>query len=114
VLRDLTLGIGAVAAILWLTFFATPGSVEVATLIAAVGTGIWFASVSAHRLVDHRNRPNPMVFGLTALAAMLVLAAAAVISTATLFLVVFITVVGGTVGLIRAIRFGLQLGDDVR
>ena len=112
--RDLTLGVGAVGAILWLTFFASPGSVEVATLIASVGMAIWFASVTAHRLVDHRRRPHPMVFSLAGLAAMLVLVAATVISTATLFLVVAVTVSGATAGLIRAIRFGLHPQDEAR
>jgi hypothetical protein len=37
-----------------------------------------------------------------------------VISTATLFLVVAVTVSGATAGLIRAIRFGLHPQDEAR
>ncbi len=110
--RDLTLGIGFVAIILWLTFFASAGSVQVATLIAAVAMGIWFASVPPHRLVDDRRRPHPLVFGLTLLGALLVLVAAAVISTATVFLVGLITLTGAGVGLVRAVRFGMHTNGD--
>jgi len=111
--RDLTLGIAFVAAILWLTFFASAGSVQVATLIAAVAMGIWFATVPPLRLVDHHRRPHPLVFGLTLLGALLVIVAAAVLSTATVFLVGLITLTGAGVGLVRAVRFGMGMNGDI-
>ena len=109
--RDLTLGIGFVAGLMWLMFFATPGSVEVATLAVGVAALIWFATVPPGRLVDHKGRPSVFVFGLAGLGAAVVIVASTVISTGTVFLLVAITLGALIVGLTRAIRLGLVQGD---
>ncbi len=96
--------IAAVA--LWLTFFGSIGLVQVATLAAAVVAFIWFGSVDPRRLVGPSGRPHPMVFGLTALGIALVVTAAVLLQTATLFLIGLVAAVAGTVGFVRAIRFG--------
>ena len=105
--RDLTLGIGFVAALMWLMFFATPGSIEVATLAVGVGLLIWFATVPAERLIDQRGRPSVVVFVLAGLGAAVVIVASTVISTGTVFLLVAITLAGIITGLTRAIRMGM-------
>lgn len=105
--RDLTLGVGSVVGLMWLMFFATPGSIEVATLAVGVAALIWFSTVTPHRLVDGRGRPSVVVFGLAGLAAAVVIVASTVISTGTVFLLVAVTLSGLIVGLTRAIRVGL-------
>jgi FMN reductase [NAD(P)H] len=56
--RDLAFGVGVSAAVLWLTFFASPGAVVVATLVLAVIALIWFATVDPARLHDDRGHPQ--------------------------------------------------------
>lgn len=117
--RDLTLGIGFVAALMWLMFFATPGSIEVATLAVGVGALIWFATVPARRLIDRRGRPSVVVFGLAGLGAAVAIVASTVISTGTVFLLVGITLIAIVTGLTRAIRMGMMApsagsGDGIR
>ncbi len=94
------------ATAVWLTFFGSAGLVQVATLAAAVVTFIWFGSVDPARLVGPSGHPHGMVFGLTVLGVALVVTAAVLLQTATLFLVGLIVAVAGTVGFVRAVRFG--------
>lgn len=94
-------------AILWLMFFAGPGTVEVATLVAAVVSLIWFATVDARRLVDDRGRPNPMLFGLAFLGGALLVTAAALISTGISFLTLAAGAAALVTGLARALRWGI-------
>ena len=98
----------AVAAALWLTFFSTPGTVEVATLVTAVVALVWFATVDARRLVDERRRPHLLLFGLAALGTALLVTASAVISSGTIFLTLAVGTVAMAVGLVRAIRHGME------
>lgn len=102
--RDLVFGIGICVAVLWLTFFATPGTVVVATLVAAVAALIWFSTVETSRIRDDEGRPNVMLFGLTLVAGTLVTTAAVFISTPTVFLVGLVVIGAGVVGLVRAVR----------
>lgn len=102
-LRDLGIGIGTTAVVLWLTFFGTAGAVEVATLVGVVAGAIWLATVDAARLVDRAGRPSPMLFGLAVVAAALVLTSMVVLGSATLFLVMGIALAGLVAGLSRAI-----------
>ncbi|CAN5843529.1 hypothetical protein BH23ACT5_BH23ACT5_24570 [soil metagenome] len=106
--RPLAFGIVAAASVLWLTFFAGPGTVEVATLASATAAFVWFATADPSRLVDHRRRPHLMLFGLAALAAAVLVAASAVLATGTVFLTLAVGVVAIVTGLIRAVRHGLQ------
>lgn len=105
--RDLAFGLISVAALVWLTFFAGPGMVEVATLAAAVVALIWFASVDPSRLVDEQGRPHIMLFGLSVLAGGLLVTAATFISTTTTLLTLAVGAAAIVTGLVRAIRDGL-------
>ncbi|MFP5333235.1 MAG: hypothetical protein ACLGHX_12865 [Acidimicrobiia bacterium] len=102
--RELTFGIVTAAAVLWLTFFATPGTVVVATLAVAVAALIWFSTVETARLRDDTGRPHLMLFGLTLVAGALVITAAVFISTPTVFLVGLVVICAAVVGLVRAVR----------
>ncbi|HSJ27081.1 MAG TPA: hypothetical protein VLB67_02655 [Acidimicrobiia bacterium] len=106
--RDLAFGVGVSAAVLWLTFFATPGTVVAATLLLAVVALIWFATVDPARLHDDRGRPNLMLFGLTAVAGALVVTATVFISTPTVFLVGTVVLAAIVVGLTRALRAAMN------
>jgi hypothetical protein len=88
-------------------FFAGPGTIEVATLAAAVVSLIWFATADAHRLVDDRGRPNLMLFGLAFLGGALLVTAAALISTGISFLTLGAGVAALVTGLTRALRWGV-------
>ncbi len=106
--RDLAFGLVAVAFLLWLTFFAAgPGSVEVATLAAAVAALIWLATVDPSRLVDASGRPQALLFGLAAMGMVLLVTAAALLSSATTFLTLVVGVAGLITGTTRAVRHGI-------
>ena len=92
---------------IYLTFFGTAGSVEVATLIVAVGALIWFASVDPRRLVDDALRPRFGLFALSALGVAIVLTAALVLGTGTMLAVTAITAAAWVVGVVRAVRLRL-------
>lgn len=102
--KELITGIGACAVILWLTFFASPGAVQVATLVVAVAALIWFATVETGRLRDRHGRPHAMIFGLGAVAAALAITAAVFIATPTVFLVGGVILAGTVTGVVRAVR----------
>lgn len=106
--RDLLFGIGVAFVVLWLTFFASPGTIVVATLIAAVVVLIWFATVETQRLLDPTGRPHLLLFGLTLLGGALVVTAAVFISTPTVFLVGLVFIVAAVVGLVRALRAAMS------
>lgn len=106
--RDLAFGIGSAAVVLWLTFFASPGAVVAATLVASVVVLIWFATVETGRLCDARGRPHLMLFGLTALGGTLVITAAVFIATPTVFLVGTVVICATVVGFVRALRASMR------
>jgi hypothetical protein len=104
---EVGLGVAVAAAALYLTFFGTAGTVEVATLLVAVAAFIWVAAVEPARLVDAAGRPRTLLFGLGGLALALVLTSVAVLGTGTALLLLLVTVAAVGVGLVRAIRFGM-------
>lgn len=106
--RSIAFGLVSTVVLLWLTFFAGPGTVEFATLAAAFVALWWFATVETRRLVDERNRPQMMLFGLSVLGCALLVTAAALISSATTFLMLGVGVAAIVTGLVRAIRHGLD------
>lgn len=103
-------GVAAAAGILWLTFFATPGAVVAATLVAAVAVLIWFSTVDPRRLQGDDGRPQTMLFGLTAVLGALVVTAAVFISTPTVFLVGAVVIAAAVVGLVRTVRAAMEGG----
>ena len=106
--RSLVFGITASAVLIWLTFFANPGSVHLATL-AAIGVSLWwFATVDPVRLVDEGRRPPLMLFTLAAIGCALLVTAAARLSSGATFLMLALGVTAIVVGIVRAIRYGLQ------
>jgi hypothetical protein len=106
--RDLAFGLISVAVLMWLMFFAGPGTGEVATLAAAAVALVWFATVDPSRLVDERGRPQAMLFGLAGLAGGLLLTAATLFSSSTTFLTLGAGVTAFVTGLVRAVRHGLN------
>lgn len=105
--RSLAFGITVAAALLWLTFFAGPGSVEFATLALTALALWWFATVDPARLVDERGRPQVMLFLLAVVGLALLVTAAALIATTTTFLILAVGVTGIITGLVRAVRHGM-------
>lgn len=105
--KALTLGAISAAVLLWLTFFAGPGAVEIATLAAAGVALWWFATVDATRLVDGSRRPQASLFGLAVLGCALLVTAAALLASATAFLTLGVGVAAIVTGFSRAIRHSL-------
>jgi len=100
--------VGTAAVLIWLTFFATPGAVELATLVA-VGVALWwFATVDPVRLVDEAGRPHLVLFTLAIVGTALLVTAAALISSATTLLMLGLGIAAIVVGLVRAIRYRLE------
>lgn len=107
-LRAVGFGVACAAALLWLTFFAGPGSVEFATLAATAVALWWFATVDPARLIDETNRrPQLLLFGLAMLGLALLVTGAALISSATTFLILAVGTAAIVTGFVRAVRHGL-------
>lgn len=105
--RALAFGMTCAGALLWLTFFAGPGMVEGATLAAAAFALWWFATVEAGRLVDEAGRPQVVLFGLAAVGCGVLVTAAALLASATTFLILAVGVAAIVTGFARAVRHGL-------
>jgi O-antigen/teichoic acid export membrane protein len=108
--RELVLGVTVCAALVWLMFFASAGSVMVATLVVAVAMLIWFSTVQADRLRDTSGNPHLMLFSLTALAGALVVTAAVFIATPIVFLIGCVVIAAAVVGVVRALRSAMDTG----
>lgn len=106
--RSISFGIASAAVLLWLTFFAGPGAVEFATLAVAAVALWWFATVETTRLVDERNRPQLLLFGLATVACALLVSAAAIMASAITFLILGIGLGAMVTGFVRAIRHGMN------
>ncbi|HEX7100366.1 MAG TPA: hypothetical protein VF377_14135 [Acidimicrobiia bacterium] len=106
--KSLIFGITVSAILIWLTFFAGPGSVHFATLVATGLSLWWFATVDPARLVDDNHRPHLMLFTLAVVGCALLVTAAALLSSASTFLMLALGLAAIIVGFVRAIRFGMQ------
>lgn len=106
--RSLAFGVGSAAILIWLTFFAAAGAVEIATLAAVVVALLWFVTVDPARLTDEGGRPHLMLFGLATLGCALLVTAAALISSATTFLMLAVGAAAIVIGLVRAVRYGIE------
>lgn len=106
--RSVGFGVASAAILIWLTFFATAGAVELATLVAVGVSFWWFATVDPSRLVDEAGRPHVMLFALAAVGTALLVTAAALISSATTLLMLGLGIGAIVVGMTRTIRHGLD------
>lgn len=106
---DVAVGTAIGLSIVWITFAASPGTVQVATLVLVVTSLIWFATVDSARLVDEHGRPHVMLFLLAGLALAILTTAALVLSGGTVFLILAAGLLTIVVGLVRAIRHGMSL-----
>lgn len=107
-IRSVAFGVISAAVLLWLTFFSGPGAPEIATLAAAGVACWWLATVDPRRLVNERNRPHGLLFGLALMGCALLITAAALIASATTFLILAVGVAGIVTGFVRAVRWGMD------
>lgn len=106
--RSLAFGVISAVVLLWLTFFAGPGTVEFATLAATAVSLWWFATVDPVRLVDESGKPQLLLFGLAILGCALLVTAAALLASATTFLILALGIGAIVTGFTRAVRHSLQ------
>lgn len=101
--RDLATGLTSVAVATWLFLFASPATIEVATLVAAISGLIWFATVDPARLREgDTGQPNIMLFGLASIGLALLISGLVVIGSITAYLAAGVGGSAVVVGLVRA------------
>lgn len=103
-IRTVAAGFGTAVVLLWLTFSASQGLMEILVLILAAALLSWFSAVDVERLADPSGRLRAIPFALAGSELVLVLGAAIVLQTGTLFVVAALTLVTPLVGLVRLYR----------
>lgn len=107
-LKSVLFGLGVCAALLYMFFFATAGSVQVVVLLATIAMLIWFGTADPARMVDIRLRPHWRLFLLAGLGLALLISAMLVLSSGTMLLTLALGLAAIAIGLFRAIRHGLK------
>ncbi len=103
--RDLAIGLGSAAIILWLFVFGTVAAVEVFTLAAVVGTLIWISTTDVRILRDPGSgHASPMIFGLATVAMALLVTALVFIGSLISYLAAALGITAVVVGLVRVYR----------
>lgn len=104
---DIGAGTAIGLGIIWITFAATPGTVQVLTLVLVVVAFIWIATVDPGRLVDESGRPNLTLFVLAGVGLAILTTAALVLSGGTVIAILAGGMATMVMGLVRAVRHGL-------
>jgi hypothetical protein len=89
-------------------FFATAASVQVVVLLATIAMLIWFGTADPARMVDSYRRPHWRLFLLAGLGLALLISAMLALSSGTMLMTLAIGLVAIAIGLLRAIRHGLE------
>ena len=108
--KTVLFGLGVSAGLLYMFFFATPGTVQVAVLLATIAMLVWFGTVDPARMVDVHQRPHWRLFLLAGLGLALLISAMLALSSGTMLLTLAVGLVSIAIGLFRAIRHGLTRG----
>lgn len=106
--RSVLFGLGVCAGLLYMFFFATAGSVQVAVLLATIAMMIWFGTADPARMVDSHRRPHWRLFLLAGLGLALLISAMLALSSGTMLLTLAIGLIAIAIGLFRAARHGLD------
>ena len=106
--RSVLFGLAVCAGLLYMFFFATAGSVQVAVLVATIAMLIWFGTADPARMVDSHRRPHWRLFLLAGLGLALLISAMLALSSGTMLLTLAIGLVAIGIGLVRAIRHGFD------
>lgn len=102
--KSVLFGLGVCAGLLYMSFFATAGSVQVVVLLATIAMLIWFGTADPARLVDNSRRPHWRLFLLAGLGLALLISAMLALSSGTMLLTLAIGLIAIAIGLFRAIR----------
>jgi uncharacterized membrane protein HdeD (DUF308 family) len=108
--KSVLFGLGVCAGLLYMFFFATAASVQVVVLLATIAMLIWFGTADPARMVDSSRRPHWRLFLLAGLGLALLISAMLALSSGTMLMTFAIGLVAIAIGLLRAIRHGLE-GD---
>ena len=108
--KSVLFGLGVCAGLLYMFFFATAASVQVVVLLATIAMLIWFGTADPARMVDSNRRPHWRLFLLAGLGLALLISAMLALSSGTMLMTLAIGLVAIAIGLLRAIRHGLE-GD---
>lgn len=101
-------GLAVCAGLLYMFFFASAGSVQVVVLLGTIAMLLWFGTASPARLVDTNRRPHWRLFLLAGLGLTLLVSAMLALSSGTMLLTLAIGLIAIALGLIRAIRHGVD------
>jgi hypothetical protein len=108
--KSVLFGLGVCAGLLYMFFFATAATVQVVVLLATIAMLIWFGTADPARMVDSNRRPHWRLFLLAGLGLALLISAMLALSSGTMLMTFAIGLVAIAIGLLRAIRHGLE-GD---
>jgi hypothetical protein len=107
-LKTILFGLTVCAGLLYMFFFATAESVQVVVLLGTTAMLLWFGTASPARLVDTNRRPHWRLFLLAGLGLALLVSAMLALSSGTMLVTLAIGLVAIALGLIRAIRHGID------
>lgn len=107
-LKTVFVGLAVCAGLLYMFFFATAGSVQVVVLLGTTAMLLWFGTASPARLVDTNRRPQWRLFLLAGLGLALLVSAMLAFSSGTMLLTLAIGLIAIALGLIRALRHGID------
>lgn len=106
--KSVLFGLGVCAGLLYMFFFATAASVQVVVLLATIAMLIWFGTADPARMVDSNRRPHWRLFLLAGLGLALLISAMLALSSGTMLMTLAFGLVAIAIGLLRAIRHGLE------
>jgi len=107
-LKSILFGLGVCGGLLYMFFFATAGSVQVVVLLATIAMLLWFGTADPARMVGTNRRPHWRLFLLSGLGLALLISAMLALSNGTMLLTLGIGLMAITIGLFRAVRYGIE------
>jgi peptidoglycan/LPS O-acetylase OafA/YrhL len=107
-LKTVLFGLAVCGGLLYMFFFATAGSIQVAVLLGTIAMLLWFGTAHPARLVDANGKPQWRLFMLAIVGLALLLSAMVALSSGTMLVTLAVGVVAIAVGVVRAIRHGLR------
>ena len=107
-IKAMLFGVGVSAALLYMFFFATAGSIQVVVLLGTGALLLWFGTAPAGRLVDADGRPQWRLFWPAGVVIAVLVSAMVALSSGTMLLTLAVGLAAVATGLVRAVRHGYR------